>query len=362
MKNMVNVYLFIMVAIFTHTATAEKDWDRSGFYLNGGVGYQFFDSDRDLDDDWTALIGGEYRYGDNWATEVRYYYTESSNVDVDQIGVDGLYYFMPQRRFDPYLAAGVGGAKFDGGPLDDKEAQVNFGGGVRFYATDHFSLRADARAIYGSDDDTVDAVTSLMVSWRFGPDSKSKQTETVVNDEDGDGVADDQDQCPGTPAGVTVDSVGCPVDSDGDGVADYLDQCPDTPKGATVDENGCPTNLTESVSMSAQINFKHNSSQIESSSQDELQKIADFLKQYGSVAADVEGHTDSSGSSAYNQQLSQKRADAVVASLVNDYGIDKERLSAVGAGEADPIASNDTEEGRNMNRRVEVVLQGENQE
>lgn len=359
MKNLVTLCLLLLASGFTHTVTAQQEWDRSGFYLNGGIGYQFFDSDRDLDDDWTALVGGEYRYGPNWAAEVRYYYTDTSNVDVDQLGVDGLYYFMPQRTFDPYLAAGLGGAKFDGGPLDDKEAQVNFGGGVRFYATDHFSLRADARAIYGSDDDTIDAVTSLMVSWRFGPDSRERK---IVRDEDGDGVIDDQDRCPGTPAGVNVDSVGCPADSDGDGVPDYLDKCPDTPKGATVDENGCPTNLKVSVTMSAQINFKHNSSQIEPSSQPELQKIADFLKKYGSVAADIEGHTDSSGSSEYNQKLSQKRANAVVESLVSGYGINAERLTAVGSGEDKPIASNDTEEGRNMNRRVEVVLKGETQE
>ncbi|MDD3642944.1 MAG: OmpA family protein [Candidatus Krumholzibacteria bacterium] len=61
-----------------------------------------------------------------------------------------------------------------------------------------------------------------------------------VQDSDGDGVADDIDMCPGTPAGVKVDARGCPLDGDGDGVWDAMDNCPDTPKGAKVDKSGCP--------------------------------------------------------------------------------------------------------------------------
>ncbi len=60
-----------------------------------------------------------------------------------------------------------------------------------------------------------------------------------VIDSDGDGVYDDKDKCPGTPKGVTVDAMGCPLDSDGDGVADYKDKCPGTKAGAKVDADGC---------------------------------------------------------------------------------------------------------------------------
>lgn len=70
--------------------------------------------------------------------------------------------------------------------------------------------------------------------------SYTRPAEGCPYDTDGDGVYDGIDECPDTPAGVTVDEKGCPLDTDGDGVPDYRDKCPDTPKNVKVDENGCP--------------------------------------------------------------------------------------------------------------------------
>jgi OOP family OmpA-OmpF porin len=172
-------------------------------------------------------------------------------------------------------------------------------------------------------------------------------------DTDGDGVYDHLDRCPGTPRGTLVDAVGCPlqpkpaapVDSDGDGVMDDDDYCPDTPRGATVDDRGCW--------VLQGIEFETNKADIRPEFEPELEAVFTVLKNNPTVKIQVQGHTDSVGDAAYNRQLSEKRARAVMEYLIQE-GIDRKRLSAIGLGEARPIANNDSAEGRELNRRVEL--------
>ncbi len=168
-------------------------------------------------------------------------------------------------------------------------------------------------------------------------------------DSDGDGVFDYLDKCPATPKGAPVDKVGCPRDSDGDGVFDYRDQCPNTPKGVSVDAKGCPTVLT------LKINFGNNSDTVGSQYMGEIAKAAKCVNNYPGNVVFINGHTDSRGSSAYNQALSERRAAAVVKALVENFGISPSRLKAQGFGEDQPIADNATQEGRQINRRVDVA-------
>lgn len=359
--NLINRLCLSGLVLLNGSVAIAED-DRSGFYLNLGVGIEDFDSDRRLDDDTTYLLGGEYRFGEHWATELRYYYTDvaadlGSDVDVDQYGLDGLYYFpIADSALEPYLAAGIGYAVFDNGSDDMDEAQLNAGGGVRFYMSERFSLRADVRGIYGEDDDSLDTLASVGISYFFGQGGQKQQPE---KDSDGDGVVDSLDQCPNTPQGVEVDEVGCPLDSDGDGVPDYMDDCPNTPAGTEVDEQGCPLLVSKTVNHTLDVKFEHNSAKLTPDSQAEIGRLAAFLTKYGTAEAVIEGHTDSSGSDAYNLKISQQRADAVKQSLVDDHNIDTARLTAVGKGEADPIASNDTDAGRDQNRRVVVVIEAQ---
>ncbi len=168
-------------------------------------------------------------------------------------------------------------------------------------------------------------------------------------DSDGDGVTDDKDQCPNTPRGAPVDSVGCPLDSDGDGVFDYLDKCPNTPKGVSIDSDGCPTRLT------LKINFRHDSNVVGDQYMGEIAKAAQCINEYPGNQVFIDGHTDSQGPSEYNQGLSERRATAVVKALVDKYNIPASRLTARGFGEDQPIADNKTAEGRKENRRVDVL-------
>jgi OOP family OmpA-OmpF porin len=104
------------------------------------------------------------------------------------------------------------------------------------------------------------------------------------------------------------------------------------------------------------VNFAFDKSDIDSASAVVLDAAADQLKECPNVNVRVEGHTDSVGTDAYNQGLSERRAEAVRGHLVSR-GVSASRLSAVGYGESQPVASNDTAEGRALNRRVELKAQ-----
>ncbi|EEY98723.1 OmpA family protein [Vibrio mimicus] len=101
--------------------------------------------------------------------------------------------------------------------------------------------------------------------------------------------------------------------------------------------------------------FANNSAQLKPAMESKLDKLVGYLKQYPQATVEVVGHTDSTGSDAYNQKLSEKRAQAVAKAL-EAQGIEASRITAKGQGESNPIASNATAEGREKNRRVELVI------
>ncbi|WP_447556240.1 OmpA family protein [Vreelandella sp. EE22] len=167
-------------------------------------------------------------------------------------------------------------------------------------------------------------------------------------DSDNDGVPDYRDQCPGTPAGVEVDAVGCPLDSDNDGVPDYRDQCPNTPAGVEVNALGCP----ESVVLQ-NVNFEFDSAQLTPGAEQVLNGVAQRLVNNPDVRVSIEGHTDSVGSAEYNRDLSQRRAESV-ARYLSQRGVPSNDMRSIGYGEDRPVATNETDEGRAQNRRVEL--------
>lgn len=141
------------------------------------------------------------------------------------------------------------------------------------------------------------------------------------------------------------------TDSDNDGVADYKDQCPNSVAGAVVNELGCAKPL-----LLENINFHTNSADLTEKAKGVLQQIAvAHQKHHGKVNLLISGHTDSQGTVAYNQSLSQRRAEAVVAFMVK-HGFKASKLTAVGFGENQAIANNGTKEGRAANRRVELSV------
>ncbi|WP_328189658.1 OmpA family protein [Marinobacter sp. OP 3.4] len=360
----------IIAAAISTPALADDDLQT--IYINPFAGYQYFDDKRDLDEEATYGFGLEYRFLPQWAVEAVYSTANpdikdgGGDVDFDEVRVDGLYYFGSQEdRWNPYLAAGAGHADFDGGTMktpgtNHDETRVNLGGGVRYNVTDLLSLRGDLRAFHGIDESTFDAQASLGLSLAFSrgssePEPAPAPAPRPEPDADSDGVPDNQDQCPGTVAGAMVDQNGCELDTDGDGVVDRLDDCPGTPPGREVGDRGCELVTLETITL--YITFPLNSAEIGNQYDDDIREIADALEADPDVTTEIAGHTDSSGPSAYNQELSQRRAEAVADRLVELYGIDSSRVSPVGYGESDPVATNETAEGRAQNRRVEARIQ-----
>ena len=139
------------------------------------------------------------------------------------------------------------------------------------------------------------------------------------------------------------------ADSDNDGVIDTKDKCPYTPAGHTVNADGCSEllNLT--------IHYNVNSSVIRDISFEKLTKVIAFMKKYPNFKALLYGHTSSEGTRLNNQILSEKRALSIRKYLIKQ-GISSSRISVYGRASTEPIASNDTPEGKEENRRVEIKL------
>jgi len=369
--------------------------DKQSIYLNPFAGYQLFDDKRDLSETDTYGVGIEYRFKPHWAVEAVYSRADADrkyvngDSEFEELRLDGLYYFRGQdSAWNPYLAFGAGYADFGDGPVftagtNHDETRVNVGAGVRYNISDMISLRGDLREFHGIDESTFDTMVSLGLSLAFHhtttepkpadadndgvPDSRDQCANTPAGaqvdsrgcelDADNDGVADSKDQCPNTPAGAEVNSRGCELDSDNDGVVNSKDQCPNTAAGTEVDETGCE-GVTETIeTIELRVQFPTNSSVIDATYDAEIRKAADFMEEYPDTTVEIAGHSDSIGDAEYNRFLSQRRAEAVADRLTSVLGVDPDRVTAVGYGEVEPIASNDSAAGRAQNRRVEARIQ-----
>ena len=115
--------------------------------------------------------------------------------------------------------------------------------------------------------------------------------------------------------------------------------------------------LAEKVTIDLEVLFETDKAIVRPEYYAKIAELAEFMKQYPNTVVTIEGHTDSRGKDGYNQALSQRRVDAVKSVLINQFGVSAERLNAVGYGESQPRASNDTVEGRQLNRRVVAVVE-----
>lgn len=285
-------------------------------------------------------------------------------------GVEWL--FSQQQKYNWFLSGGLGAMRVDldnGGP-DFTRPIMSVGVGQSWEAGSNDAFRWEVRAdqSWGNGDLPGTSLTNIQAlvgySWGLGAPA----------DTDGDGVADRNDLCPGTPAGTKVDAKGCPVDTDGDGLTDDKDKCP-TVYAKTAD--GCPppppplpvvqepTPAPEPAPVPVEapkklilegVNFDNDRATLRPEAYGILDQAAETLKQWGNVKVEVAGHTDSVASEGYNAVLSEKRAQTVCDYLIKK-GIEASRLIPVGFGESQPIADNETEEGRFKNRRVELIPQ-----
>ena len=341
-----------------------------------------------------GLILG-YNMTDRWSVEFLVGRTESEfentfgsgEDDIDLRWLNFVYKINDSESWQPFVLFGGGQSKYSFEDVRDdaKDNQFNVGLGVHRSLGERFALRADVRGVTTAKGGRMQPMAFVGLTGFLGagaappPPPADSDGDGVPNDDDqcpttppgrvvdaqgceldgdGDGVVDGDDQCPETPAGVAVDERGCALDSDGDGVPDYRDDCPDTSAGAKVDERGCYIELEEEVTIDMNIEFDVDSAEIKPTHSSELNRVVRFLTEYATAEAVIEGHTDSSGSASYNQNLSERRAKAVYEYMINSAGIAGSRLSWAGFGESRPIADNETTAGKQKNRRVSAVVRG----
>lgn len=366
---MCKIVLAIAIATVTTGFLPASHADEStAWVIKPGVVGIDFDNKRGLDDDGIGgSLGLEYRYG-NWGTELQGYefdtelQTTGGDVDIFGGAINQYYYFKPRSRFNPYISMGVGHADFDVGAIDSKETQGSVGVGFESLLGRGLSLWADIRAVHGFDDSTTDGALGVGLAYRFGESSKkvvSEPIEPLIEpkaDSDFDGVIDRLDSCPETRMGEKVDSNGCALDSDLDGITDANDKCAGTPSGVKVDRYGCKLKTTRVEEVQLDVHFELNSSALQNEYSAEIEKLAKFMKKYSDLNVVLEGHTDSTGEEDYNQMMSTKRADAVKQALIQNFGVTPDRISVRGFGEMNPVAGNETREGRAKNRRVIAAL------
>jgi outer membrane protein OmpA-like peptidoglycan-associated protein len=197
------------------------------------------------------------------------------------------------------------------------------------------------------------------------PNSDRRLNGCRPSDRDGDGIDDRIDACPDQRGEASSDRAknGCPVaeaDDDGDGIPNSADACPDKagPKSSDPTKNGCPLAKVEAgqIAILEQVQFVTGSAEILAASDDLLEAVKKILVDHPEITkVAIEGHTDNRGGKDLNRGLSRQRAVAVQNWLVK-HGIAGERLSAAGYGQDRPLADNDTDAGRQKNRRVEFHI------
>ncbi len=313
-----------------------------------------------------------------------------ADQDIRELELNFLRVWFRDTSWSPYFLLGLGAMNIDSSDpalnFREKSGSVGMGLLIDLGPGGTVSLRSEfrLRKFFSPSGSTNDMVLMLGLQLPFGsphaepappapgdsdgdgvvdrvdrcpgtPRGRVVKANGCENDGDGDGVVDGVDLCPGTPAGAPVDGRGCPLDSDGDGVADYMDNCPGTPAGERVDNRGCK--LQEEIHLRG-VNFETNSADLTADSSARLDDASATLLRNSDLRVEVAGYTDSSGTAAYNLNLSRRRAESVMNYLVS-HGVDAGMLSARGYGEANPIADNATAAGRAENRRVSLRILGE---
>jgi OOP family OmpA-OmpF porin len=245
--------------------------------------------------------------------------TEKSGFNVDDgasTSVDMLF-FPTEKNF--YFLAGINN-------LDIVSSQTsgNIGAGYRHYFNERSAIYFESKANYQFSERFDDLTAQIGFVYFFGDVAKTKATASEPKLQD----------------------------TDKDGVYDQNDKCPNSPMVDKVDVNGCTVFINKETSIQLLVKFDHDKSIIKPQFNDEIKAMANFLTANPETSITIEGHASSPGSNAYNKTLSQKRANAIVNKLINEYSIDASRLHAIGYGEEHLLNSANTKAAHTQNRRT----------
>lgn len=352
-----NLLLACLAGTLTSPLMADEMPDFEAYL---GAARYFYDGDRNLDDANSLELGAEIPMNEalsleawlsDFETDVE---NTSTEVEGQRYSVGALFHFASDS-LRPFISAGVSHQELDDSTSEDDETLGYIGAGLKKYFDNNIVLRGEALAMNSFDNEVTDLGVRLAIGYAFGR-STSKPVADVVETVKAETVAVVEKVQEKAVVAPKPEPIAPPKDSDMDGVTDDLDQCAETDKAFQVDEKGCPVMLTKTVSIDMKVNFPTNSAVITDENLPEIKKLADFMQQFDKTSVTVEGHSDDRGRAEYNKTLSQKRADAVRTTLINKFGLDAQRVTAIGYGEERPVADNTTAEGRAANRRVVGVV------
>ena len=254
-------------------------------------------------------------------------YDINNGTDKDygiRAGVDAIYKLEDS---DLYMFAGV--KRFSNAKSYNA---VNIGAGYNFEVNDRLSFYSEAAIYKDVDYGYIDQGLKLGLKYAFGD---VKQAAVSIKPK------------------VAVTAVVAKVlDSDNDGVSDNIDRCADTPVTVKVDSMGCTLYSEHAVEIKLNIAFANNSSIVEPALVDDIQRLADFMKEYTITSVEIEGHTSITGTADYNLMMSKKRAESVKSILVNKFNIDASRLTTKGYGQTQLLSADNTIAAHKLNRRV----------
>ncbi|MEC8964448.1 OmpA family protein [Alteromonas sp.] len=358
-----------------------KNWfGLSGMYYNTDDSRPLDLTDGGLYDDGRG-VAFEYgfRFTQSWAARVEFTaldldYAGGGDESGEMVGVDALY-FMPNDAWFVF-----GGVKRQA--VGESTTLGNIGIGKHWDIHEDVKLVTEIAAYHDFGEDYNDYSVKVGIAIPFGKGTpaapKDSDNDGVVDskdqcpmtpagvrvdangcsiDDDNDGVLNNVDQCPNTPAGTKVDATGCAIkDSDNDGVVDSKDMCPDTPAGVKVDAKGCTVFDEETVEITLRVLFDNESAVVKMPKDPEISEFAEFMKQYPSTTAVIEGHTSAPGSEAYNMDLSKRRAANFKEVMVDMYGIEGSRLETIGYGETQLLDNGKNAEAHRVNRRISVTV------
>ena len=301
------------------------------------------DNDRTLTADPKSYLdngrgfGGEIGYRWLPSTEFRFSYSQFSTnsknegypePDGSATSVD-LLYFPTEQNF--YLLTGVNN-------LDIGNSQVsgNLGAGYRHYLSERMAVYFETKAHYQFSGHYDELAAQIGFVYFFGKNEPTAITKPAVTE---------------SAAPVTF------LDADNDGIADAFDTCANTPIVDKVDAQGCSLYINDQISMQLLVSFDNNKAVVKSEYFNKIKAMADLLKSNPDTKLTIEGHASSKGAVAYNKTLSQKRADAIVEVLNQNYNINSSRLKAIGYGESRLLNKDDTAKAHAENRRIMAILE-----
>ena len=295
----------LLLSMPINVALAETE---GNIYLGFGLSSLALDGDRVFDvptrspghtpKPLNLLLG--YQFNDRWSMDATLGWDITNNVDANQFAVNG-YRFFGDKNWKPFVSAGLSSFGVDEA-IEDRTEQVQAGFGISGGLSDSLEFRAGYQHFWEFSDSYGDDVVTIGLNWHLG---KKK-------------VAP---------------------------VAQVAPQPESVPKQKEV---------VDSFELLVQFDF--DKSEIKSAYKPQFDKLAKVLKESEDISITVEGHTCWLGSDSYNLSLSEQRSVAVKEMLVRDYGVSADRVNAIGFGEIRPIADNNTQAGREENRRAVAVI------